>query len=123
MRILAAATLGLLLEGCSDAYYERRQFISLATGDAVESNKVVHMVDPWPRHAQNRNIAYNGDRMQAAVERYRTGRIIQPVQAGTSSVSYGQAAQPAANPQASPQASGGGGTASSSASGAGWATK
>ncbi len=42
------------------------------------------MVDPWPRGSGNRNIAYNGQKMQAAVERYRTDRVIPPTSATTS---------------------------------------
>ncbi len=54
------------LGGCSDIYYDRRETISLGADDAVETNKVAHMVDPWPRYSANRNIAFNGERMQAA---------------------------------------------------------
>jgi hypothetical protein len=58
------------------------------------------MVDPWPAHSVKREIAFNGEKMQTAVERYRTGRIIPPVNATTSSVAY-QQAQQAANSSAS----------------------
>jgi len=37
------------------------------------------MVDPWPPDSGNKNIAFNGQKMQAAQERYRTGKVIQPV--------------------------------------------
>ena len=46
------------------------------------------MVDPWPPHSANRNIAFNGEKMQTAVERYRTGQVIPPVNATTSSAAY-----------------------------------
>ncbi len=43
------------------------------------TNRVTQMVDPWPREsAGNRNIAFNGERMEAAYQRYRTGHVIQP---------------------------------------------
>ena len=42
------------------------------------------MVDPWPRDSANNNIAFNGDKMETAVERYRTGRVIPPRGIGTS---------------------------------------
>jgi len=51
---------------------------------------------PWPAHAANRNIAYNGTVMQSAVERYRTGRVIKPVGAGTSTT-YGASNAPNSN--------------------------
>jgi hypothetical protein len=104
--------LAAILAGCTDAHVDRRQYISLATGDAVATNKVAHVINPWPPASYNRDIAYNGEKMQTAIERYRTGRIIAPVNATTSSVAYSQAAQAAqsaSNTQASSgQQSGGG---------------
>ena len=57
------------------------------------------MVDPWPPSSANKNIAFNGEKMQTAVERYRQGRVIPPVNATTSSVAYQQAAQQAGSAQ------------------------
>lgn len=95
LRLMLIAMAGGMLGGCSDIYYDRREQISLATGDAVQANKVAQMVDPWPAHSVRREVAYNGEKMQTAVERYRTGRIISPVNATTSSVAYQQAQQAA----------------------------
>ena len=39
------------------------------------------MIDPWPRASANRNIAFNGEKAATASERYRTGRVIPPVNA------------------------------------------
>jgi hypothetical protein len=88
---------GALLAGCSDIYYDRRDTIAPNGGDAVAANQVTQMVDPWPPHVGNRNIAFNGERMQAAQERYRHGKVIPPVNATTSSVAYQQAQQAAAS--------------------------
>jgi hypothetical protein len=79
------------LAGCADAdlYFDRRETISLHAGDSVASNIIVQTVDPWPRAAGNRNIPGNGDRMQAAGERYRTGRTIPLKGLSTSSVDFG----------------------------------
>ena len=99
-----ATVLGAMLSGCSDMYYDRRDTISLASGEAMAANRVTHIIDPWPPHAANRNIAYNGEKAATASERYRTGRVIAPVNATTSSAAYTQAAQQAqstANSQAS----------------------
>jgi len=82
---LAATT---LLGACTDMYLDRRDTVSLAAGDAVAANKVTHMVDPWPIRAGDRNIAYDGERMAAAAERYRTDKVKNPVGTGTSSVKY-----------------------------------
>jgi len=88
---------GALLAGCSsDIYFDRRETVSLGANDAVETNKVVHMVDPWPRQSANRNLAFNGERIQAAHERYRHNRVTTPVNVTTSSVAYQKAQQDAA---------------------------
>src|SRR5208282_6445103 len=76
--IAAAVTLGAMLVGCSDLYYDRRDTIALSGGDAVAANEVVQMVDPWPARSGNANIAFNGEKMQSAVERYRTNKIVRP---------------------------------------------
>ena len=81
---VAALTLALAsLAGCSE-YLARRDVISPLGGNAVDGDKVVQMVDPWPRAAADNHIAYNGTVMQSAVERYRTGKVIPPKGTGTS---------------------------------------
>ena len=77
--VAAAVVLGALLAGCSDIYYDRRDTISLGANDAVASNMVEETVDPWPRYSNNNNLAFNGERMQRAVECYRKNRETQPV--------------------------------------------
>ncbi len=39
---------------------------------------VEEMVDPWPRHSNNNNVAFNGERMQRAIECYRKDKVTQP---------------------------------------------
>lgn len=99
--LLSAALLAGALAGCADAdlYFDRRDTIALHAGDAVASNIIVQTIDPWPRVAGDRNIPANGDRMQAAGERYRTGKVTQPQGLGTSSVfpGAGGGAEPAAD--------------------------
>src|SRR6476646_7359285 len=92
---LALAALGVLLAGCSE-YLDRRETISLNGGNALATNEVTMMVDPWPRDSANKNIAFNGYVMESAVVRYRTGKVIPPRGTGTSST-YGQT-QPTAAP-------------------------
>jgi hypothetical protein len=77
--VAAAVALGTLLAGCSDIYYDRRETISLGADDAVASNMVEQTVDPWPRYSNNNNLAFNGERMQRAVECYRKNKENQPV--------------------------------------------
>jgi hypothetical protein len=104
IKLAAAALIAAVLAGCSDIYFDRRDTIALHSGEAMAANRVTHVIDPWPPASANRNIAFNGEKMQTAAERYRTGRIIPPVNATTSSLQYNQAqqaAQSASNNQAS----------------------
>jgi len=83
---LRYAALGLTLislAGCSE-YVRRSELISPYSGDAVNGNKVVQMVDPWPRASARRVIAYDGIDMRRAVQRYHSGTVIQPRGIGTS---------------------------------------
>jgi hypothetical protein len=77
--VAAAVMLGALVAGCSDIYFDRRETVSLGAGDAVAANEVEQMVDPWPRYSNNKNLTFNGERMQRAVECYRIDKVTQPV--------------------------------------------
>jgi hypothetical protein len=77
--IAAAALFGALLAGCSDVYFDRRDTIALGGGDSVAANEVEQMVDPWPRNSANKNLTFNGERMQRAVQCYRIDKVTQPV--------------------------------------------
>lgn len=113
---LAAAGLGSLVAGCSDLYWDHRETVGLSSGDAVAANEVTQMVDPWPRNSGNRNIAYNGQKMQAAVERYRTGRVIPPVSPTTSDVEVPAESAPAPPLSSGAQSNPSGATATATAS-------
>jgi hypothetical protein len=77
---LAAGALG----GCANApydphgYLDRRDSIELTAGDANARNIALQMIDPWPAYAGNKNFAYNGQRVQAAVQRYRNNEVTPP---------------------------------------------
>lgn len=79
------------LGACSE-YTDRRDLISIEGGNAVQTNKVTHMADPWPRASANRDIGFNGNAMESAYERYRTGRVIAPNSGGTSATYQAPAA-------------------------------
>lgn len=85
--------LGVTLAGCSDLYLARRDTVSIVSGEAMATNRVAHMIDPWSRASGNRNIAYDGERAQLAAECYRTGHVTTPVGATTSSAQYAQLVQ------------------------------
>jgi hypothetical protein len=76
---IAAAMLGVTLGGCSDMYFDRRDTIAFGGGDAVAADQVMQMNDPWPPQSGNTQLATNGQRMQSAIERYRTNVVTQPV--------------------------------------------
>jgi hypothetical protein len=95
-RLVGVAVLGATLSGCSDIYYDRRDTIALGGGDAVATNNAIMIKDPWPRSSANRNIAFNGERVQMATDRYRQDKIKPPINVTTSSTAY-QAAQAASN--------------------------
>lgn len=59
-------------------WFERRDTITLQAGDAVQSNKAIQMRDPWPPYVANRDIPFNGVVMDSAIDRYKTGTVIQP---------------------------------------------
>lgn len=87
-KLVAGLALAAGLAGCSstqsdqlldpNGYLDRRDGISLTAGDAIATNIATQMVDPWPAYAGNRDIPYNGQLAQAAVERYRNHKVIRP---------------------------------------------
>ena len=107
--LLAVITLGGCLAACSE-YTDRRDSISLDAGNAVATNIDTQMVDPWPATSGDKNIAFNGEKMQSAVQRYRLNKVIKPVGVGTSG-SYGSqdsgnlptATDPAGSPPPTPK--------------------
>ena len=76
---LALGALATTIGGCSQLYLDRRDAIALSAGDAIAANQAVQVIDPWPPRSGNTNIAFSGQRMQAAAERYRTNTIVPPV--------------------------------------------
>jgi hypothetical protein len=54
-------------------YLHRSDTITLSAGNAKEVNATTHIIDPWPRHAANRRIPGNGERMVHAIEHYKSG--------------------------------------------------
>jgi hypothetical protein len=114
---VAAIGLGTWLAGCSDVYLDHRETVALTGGDAIAANEATQMVDPWPPNSGNNNIAFNGQKMQSAVERYRTNRVIPPVNATTSVIEAPPAEAAAAAPTQS-ATSGAPGTATATAAAA-----
>ena len=93
VRAFALGAVLATLSGCSE-YLDRRDTISIHGGDAVATDKVTHMVDPWPPASAQKNIGFNGERMETAMERYRTNRVYQTIGTGTSATYQQQPPQP-----------------------------
>lgn len=96
--ILAAMTVAAFaLSACAE-HVERSDKIRLDAGDAVAQNKVMQMIDPWPRHAERTHIHHDGQRANKVMKSYheRAARVEQ-----SSSAAASPAAAPAA-PAASP---------------------
>jgi hypothetical protein len=91
--LAAAISLSVALSGCSDIYYDRRETVALGADDHIGVNRVAQMIDPWPRYVGNKNIAFNGERAQAAVERYRHDCSFQPLNPTTTSLAQQQTMQ------------------------------
>lgn len=75
---IALAGSAALLAGCSDIYLARRDTVGMSGGDAIAANTITQMVDPWPPYSGNKNIAFDGEKMEDAVKRYRTGKVVPP---------------------------------------------
>ena len=77
---LSVAGYGTWLAGCSnvDMYLDHRDSVALGAGDAIAGNTAEQVVDPWPPLSGDKNVPANGQKMQAAVERYRTDKVIEP---------------------------------------------
>ncbi len=103
--IVAAMTLGAVLAGCSDLYFARRDTIALGAGDAVAANEAEEIGEPWPAYSGNVEIPGNGQKMQAAIERYRTNKVITPEDPMTAQGSYLQSSSQAAPQTSSASAS------------------
>jgi hypothetical protein len=101
-RALGLVAVLTLLAGCTQEYLARQDGVTANAGDAMAADRVTMMVDPWPRASADKNIAFNGERMQSAIERYRTNKVIPPTIDGTSSDFQPQQAPQAAAPSAAP---------------------
>jgi len=101
--LAAAASLCCVLAGCSDIYFARRDTVALSGGEAIAANAAEQISDPWPPYSGNTQIAANGQKMQSAIERYRTGKVTQPINPTTSAVQNMQQEAAAATTAAAQQ--------------------
>ncbi len=57
-------------------YFQRIDTGSVVSGDAKDTNAVTQIINPWPRHARDRRIPANGQRMLGAIERYQNPKFL-----------------------------------------------
>ncbi len=83
-RVLTALTLGVaaMTGGCAADYMSREDRISMSAGDAIATNKAIHVVDPWPSEGFNMRPRTMGQRVVAPVQRYRDGTAQAPASGG-----------------------------------------
>lgn len=62
-----------MLTACSSEYFNRDDKVSLYAGDSVAHNKAVHIIDPWPHHAERTATDTDSKRMIVAVDKYEKG--------------------------------------------------
>lgn len=82
-RLLVPALLALGLGGC----VESRHHLGADFGAVVNQNQVAQIADPDARYPQE--VVSDGARVGLAMERYRTGKTIPPVDLGASEASLG----------------------------------
>jgi hypothetical protein len=97
--IAVVVVIASAVAGCAEIYYDRRETVGSGSGDAVATNKVAQMIDPWSRASANNRIAFNGQLMQSAQDRYNRGKVITPVLPTQTSKDYQVIQQNAASQQ------------------------
>jgi hypothetical protein len=81
-----------MLGGCSVLFRSPRQIAY--SGDAVATNRVTQMIDPWPVASGRRNIAYSGER-----RRLRRSATVRPCHPANATQLGGVCSAAAGNPR------------------------
>ncbi len=74
---LTAAFLGAWDLECSDCG-SRTEFVTRGAGNAIEANKAIQTIDPWPPYVKNRKLDLDGPRANLAMERYQANKSLTP---------------------------------------------
>jgi hypothetical protein len=80
--VLSAAAASVLLSGC----VEPQVHVGDDFGVAIHQDVMAQIADPQPAYLNKPAPPSDGVHTAAATERYRTGRVIQPVSAEASSI-------------------------------------
>nr|WP_254803819.1 hypothetical protein [Methylobacterium sp.] len=70
LRPSLALVVALSVSACTD-YLKRRDTLTLESGEAVQSNMAVHVIDPSPPGSARIVRDMDGERLQHGIERYR----------------------------------------------------
>ncbi len=54
----------------------RSQTVTLSAGNAAKSNEAIQIIDPWPRYVYDTHIPGDGQRLAAAVDRYKDVTLV-----------------------------------------------
>lgn len=88
----------LSASGCTD-YLKRRDTLTLESGEAVQANMAVHVIDPSPPASARIARETDGERLQHGIERYRNPQAGFGGSGGIAPVPIGASvAPPAGNP-------------------------
>jgi hypothetical protein len=85
-RIAIGLVTATLLAACGPSVYRDSATPIPGYGNAVKQNAAVMIIDPQPAAAANVNLDLDGRRAGIAIERYRTGTVIPPVEQRTTDV-------------------------------------
>jgi hypothetical protein len=85
-RIAIGLVTATLLAACGPSVYRDSATPIPGYGNAVKQNAAVMIIDPQPATAANVNLDLDGRRAGIAIERYRTGTVIPPVEQRTTDV-------------------------------------
>ena len=81
---LSLALMAIAVTACTPSMYSDSTTPAVGYGNAVRQNSSVMIVDPQPATAANTQIDFDGRRADLAIERYREGKVIPPVELKTS---------------------------------------
>lgn len=78
--------LAIATAACDATMYRDSATPALGYGNSVHQNLSVQIIDPQPASAANTNLDFDGRKADIAIERYRQGKVIPPVELKTSDV-------------------------------------
>lgn len=85
--IVRNATLALIAVVGLSACAEPNEPLNTGFGDAYHHNIAVQVINPEPENAGSGAPTLDGNRAAIAIERYKSGKTLEPVEVTTSSVS------------------------------------